>query len=1058
MRYSEESTPEEQDWITHPGHRLTRRLYEQSRIGKIILEGKPSWTEAKPDIVPFFSDLDVLFLYDRENQKEWFERVVLNDAPTPPVCIDLLEMHRFFCPDRNLPDRKNLPERNLSDDEALIQQFVSQTEINRSAPRLPFLVRSLGGVLQDIVTRIRSESEAQQGKHLVYTLLGRALNAGEAAAPPPVFRDFEALFQVAGTAHRIQWNKNSLFANPYGDEALQIIRDADFSKDPAIKDDTRKQRNWLIQEWSKLLAEEAKQGYEAVPRRKPIDPKNPPRVARPVVHAERVNEAFNWLIAEENFQPRKEQQDYARFCTEAINQGGSYAIEAGTGTGKTLGYLIPACECIRQSQAMAAEDMEDGEDVEAGKVIIATATKNLQDHLLDKEWRRITQTGSLYQDLKAAPLKGQNNFLCITAVADIFGETYIPRARRNHKSTEKTSPDDEAQKRLAWLLLFLVLIHNRGETESIPRRFFRSRLPDLDDFLSETKADIACTPGLCRMGASCIYPRHLQEAQKADIVVTNHYKLPLMDRQIQALGHTCIIDEADQFPDNLRNAATVEFSSYDIRRHFLQRIQGSANRRGFADILEDRFLKMQESGNDDINKKDIDNALDHIRSILVSCEAIEHCSNTIGNILQNSGKFKNNNTDEKRWIEFGYNVEKTLQNNLSDLTEHCKKVALCWNDLSEIKIYENINNSQQKYEKNRIIKYMRYANDLANKANEIKNDYPSNDYVHVCSCKYFKYSDWKLKKIPYDISKIVQTTCCDPYPATIFTSATLFVDEKLDLFSTELGISFGGDMRRRISSPFAYEKQVQGFVTTSVSVVPNSKDGYEKSMQWRKEAAYAIARFAVALNGRTLVLFTNTKEMADIFEQVKPTLERYGIEPLLQDGSSLAEINIFRSTNQSVLFGVNRFWTGVDFPGSTLSQVIVVRLPNPRWKGDPLIDHRKCHMEYDEFLEKYYRPVSKLRLRQGFGRLIRKEDDKGLFVVLDQRIWSKEHMRDMQNSLPVFLQPRPTEPDEMQDWFINEGLTHLGLREEFKRRNIDLRNIKIPDKPRPAPGRPSQRR
>ncbi len=1054
MRYSEESTPEEQDWITHPGHRLTRRLYEQSRIGKIILEGKPSWTEAKPDIVPFFSDLDVLFLYDRENQKEWFERVVLNDAPTPPVCIDLLEMHRFFCPDRNLPDRKNLPERNLSDDEALIQQFVSQTEINRSAPRLPFLVRSLGGVLQDIVSRIRSESEAQQGKHLVYTLLGRALNAGEAAAPPPAFRDFEALFQVAGTAHRIQWNKNSLFANPYGDETLQIIQDTDFPKDPDIEDDTRKQRNWLIQEWSKLLAEEAKQGYEAVPRRKPIDPKNPPRVARPVVHAERVDEAFNWLIAEENFQPRKEQQDYARFCTEAINQGGSYAIEAGTGTGKTLGYLIPACECIRQSQAMAAEDMEDGEDMEAGKVIIATATKNLQDHLLDKEWRRITQTGSLYQDLKAAPLKGQNNFLCITAVADIFWEAYKPRPEKSQQPLDNTFLNDLSQQRLAWLFLFLILIRNGGKIENISWNLFRSRFPDLDDFLSETKADIACTPGLCSMDAFCIYRRHLHEAQAADVVVTNHYKLPFMDSQIQALGHTCLIDEADQFPDNLRNAAAERLSRYEIHRFFLQRIQGSPKRRGFAQILQDNFLKMRDSNKDDVDKKDINNALENIQSILSSCEAIKNSSNAIGKILNNNNKTGNNNYNsfEKRWIDLGSSLGEHLKNNLSTINTHSKNIAECWYNISKIKIYENNDNLQQKQEKKRIIKYMDSSNELAEKTNEIKNDYPSNNYVHVCS---YKDPGWELEKIPYDISKIVQENCCHPYATTVFTSATLFVDETLDLFSTELGISFTDNRRRRIASPFAYAKQVRGFVTDSIPPYLHNAPR-ERQITWRREVARAIARLAVAMNGRTLVLFTSTEEMKDIFTQVQPILEQRGIEPLLQQGSSLAEIDTFAAIEESVLFGVNRFWTGVDFPGRTLSQVIVVRLRNPSF-AKPLIIHRRKIMK-EAFWEDYYRPASKLQFRQGFGRLIRKESDKGLFVALDQRIWSDRNMRDMQSVLPIPLQPRPTEPDAMQDWFINEGLTHLGLREEFKRRNIDLRNIKIPDKPRPAPGRPSQRR
>ena len=73
---------------------------------------------------------------------------------------------------------------------------------------------------------------------------------------------------------------------------------------------------------------------------------------------------------------------------------------------------------------------------------------------------------------------------------------------------------------------------------------------------------MACTSDLCRMGASCIYPRHLQKAREADIVVTNHYKLPVMDSQIQEPAQVCLIDEADQFPDNLRNAATIILSSY----------------------------------------------------------------------------------------------------------------------------------------------------------------------------------------------------------------------------------------------------------------------------------------------------------------------------------------------------------------------------------------------------------------------------------------------------------------------------------------------------------------
>ena len=207
--------------------------------------------------------------------------------------------------------------------------------------------------------------------------------------------------------------------------------------------------------------------------------------------------------------------------------------------------------------------------------------------------------------------------------------------------------------------------------------------------------------------------------------------------------------------------------------------------------------------------------------------------------------------------------------------------------------------------------------------------------------------------------------------------------------------------------------------------------------QWRKQVACAIARFAVALNGRTLVLFTNTEEMEDIFKQVRPILEKYGIDPLLQNGSSLTEINAFQSVQENVLFGVNRFWTGVDFPGPTLSQVIVVRAPNPN-RSDPLVEHREEHMSRDEFWEKYYWPTVRLRLRQGFGRLIRKETDTGLFVALDRRLVRNN----LNNAVPVTFDHRSTEPDAM-NWLMNEGLTHLGLRTEFMKRNINLEQIKL---------------
>ena len=123
MRYSADSAPEEKDWIVNPGSPLTRRLYDQSRISEKSLADKPSWEEAKPKIVSFFADLDVLFVYDRENQKQWFAKHILGAKSTRPVLVDLFEMAQFFLPDQDIPG-----------DETLIQRFVPETEWRTNDP------------------------------------------------------------------------------------------------------------------------------------------------------------------------------------------------------------------------------------------------------------------------------------------------------------------------------------------------------------------------------------------------------------------------------------------------------------------------------------------------------------------------------------------------------------------------------------------------------------------------------------------------------------------------------------------------------------------------------------------------------------------------------------------------------------------------------------------------------------------------------------------------------------------------------------------------------------
>ena len=783
------------DWILNlnPNRKLNNslrnRLWKQSKVHKALRKGQPSWEEAEPDITSFFADLDVLFLYDRENQKEWFMKIVLKNAKKSPVCVDLLEMNRFFFPGQDLPSG-----------EYLIKQYIPEGAWKRNDPQLPYLVRCLGVVLQNIVSRIRSESQATPGHSLIYSLLGKALTEN----PPRTFQDFHALFQVAGIAHRILWG-NELFAKPYGDKAPELIENTDAWSNLLIREivTTMPASTRAIPKFGGVNLNEMASTLKVSPNTlkkylKKIGPLKTPSSSRNkavIEDKETYLKLLNALVADEEintpnivdpkyvhgtferlfgklpeetesektaertkrksgpkgelegFLRRKEQDAFADFCIDAINRKGMYAIEAGTGTGKTLGYLAPACEFARQTQNRIINDAlclmrkrmgqnGPGENQDKpvmpdanAKVIVATATKNLQDQLLEKEWPRLAKGKTLYGDLKAASLKGKQNFLCITAVVNLFEDAY----GRDSDKTAPQSPNELVKKRLAWLFLFMILLHNKGMAENISGDSYQRFREDMNKFFDESKAEAACTedlcqiancirekhlrgkglhrsctPGQCLIGNRlCIYPQHLQKAREADIVVTNHHKLAVMgdvdssrNDPIRESAHMCLIDEADQFPDNLRSAATITLSRREVQRHYLQRVAGSPNRRGFAKILADRFAKeMGASQESASNPETFKKAYKNAESILATCENINFLLQCIGKI-----SYQYPIDSSMRWKKMHLNAGEQFQKCLNELADCFDRIAICWDAILCSGIYEETMTKSESNEQDRIKK------------------------------------------------------------------------------------------------------------------------------------------------------------------------------------------------------------------------------------------------------------------------------------------------------------------------------------------------------------------
>lgn len=250
----------------------------------------------------------------------------------------------------------------------------------------------------------------------------------------------------------------------------------------------------------------------------------------------------------------------------------------------------------------------------------------------------------------------------------------------------------------------------------------------------------------------------------------------------------------------------------------------------------------------------------------------------------------------------------------------------------------------------RIKKYIKDAKELRITADRLIDSIPDENFVVT----YQQItSNWTIQRIPFHILDEYVDRIAKMYETTLFTSATLYVDETTELFTLELLDTLHNDHELtasiKISSPFNYAKQVNGAIASFLSeYIYDDKIVIE---QWKHEISKMIALQSIPLDGRSLVLFHSWDVMIDIYKRIHHIFQEFDIPLLLQDkvGSSEALIQEFQGLEESVLFGTGRFWNGVDFPGPTLSQLIIVRLPNAPL-SDPLLEERKERWGKDLFL------------------------------------------------------------------------------------------------------------